>query len=79
MGILRLTNSCEIVARVLPREKLRLWLFDLEPLPRWTTGGNPGHLFNQHVLLRSNNDVPHPGNIVLHQMLLGVGDCIATH
>jgi len=34
------------------------------------TGGSPSRLFNLHVLLCSNKDVPHIGDVVLHQMLV---------
>ena len=64
-----LVNRGRVVAQILPLGELWLWLLDLGSLC----------LFNLHVLLCSDKDVPHLSNIVLHHILVErVGDLQPT-
>jgi len=57
------------VVWILPRGNC---YFGFSPLTlfRGEIGRSPSHLFDMHVLLRPNENVPHLGDIVLHQMLV---------
>ena len=57
-----------VVARILPWGELQLWFLDIGSLFGRATGGSPCRLFNLHVILCSDKDVPHLGDIILHQV-----------
>ena len=68
-------NRGRVVVRILPWEKLWLRLLDLGSVLGRAIGGSPSYLFNLYVFLCSNKDVPHLGDIILHQMRVKrVGD-----
>ena len=63
------------MAWILPQVELWLRLLDLGPLSHGVTGYGPNHLFYKDVLLHLDKDIPHLGDVVLHQMFVeGVCD-----
>ena len=63
-------DSGSVVAWILSREELCLRLLDIGFLFGRVTGGSPNRLFNLHVLLCSDKDASHLGDIIFHQMLV---------
>ena len=69
----------EVVVWILPRGVLMLRILTLGSLFRGAIGRTPSHLFDLHVLLRPDKNVPHLGDIILRHMLVErVGDLQAT-
>jgi len=60
----------EVVVEILTWGKLLLWLFTLGSLFRGVIGRTLSHLFNLHIPLYPDKNVPHLGDIILHQMLV---------
>ena len=50
-------------------------VLDLRALSPEATGGSPSRLFNLYILLHPNKDIPHLGDVILHQIFVeGVSD-----
>ena len=63
------------MAQILPRGGLWLRLLELGTLVSKTTRRSLSGLFYLDVLLSPNKDIPHPGDVILHQMFVeGIGD-----
>ena len=63
------------MVRILSRGELWLQLLSLGALSWRAAECSPGYFFYLNILLSPNKNIPHPGDVVLHQVFIeGIGD-----